>query len=337
MSYTSKRKQNEIERKSFEDLSQPIPQKANVEPVIEPVVELVEESVILDMYMPSAGPKVGQQDKPTRIPKPKKVDPNHKKRWHAIICRINEIDRTIGAEVGVWQGETSEKVLAGRNHTRMYLVDRWGPPVEGDSYDTGGSKISKRPENEHTAAYHVFLNRITPFEDRATIIRTDTVKGSIAINDAELDYCFIDGDHSFIGLLRDLIAYIPKVKVGGWIGGHDWNEKWDVEDAVLTLFDPKRITRDVNSTWFMTVEEGDIGIVESYASSLNPEQVAEFRIESLGYGLPIVTSGYLRVEDDNAVEVETVTSTSQAENVQNVPNPDLDAIGYGPNDESESK
>lgn len=41
------------------------------------------------------------------------------------------------------------------------------------------------------------------------------------IGDSKLDFLFIDGDHSYIGVKLDYYMYRQFVKPGGWIGFHD--------------------------------------------------------------------------------------------------------------------
>jgi hypothetical protein len=38
----------------------------------------------------------------------------------------------------------------------------------------------------------------------------------------QLDFVFIDGDHSYEGVKIDLEKYVPKIKSGGILAGHDW-------------------------------------------------------------------------------------------------------------------
>lgn len=37
-----------------------------------------------------------------------------------------------------------------------------------------------------------------------------------------LDFCFLDGDHHFDGVCKDLFAFWPKVRTGGILAGHDY-------------------------------------------------------------------------------------------------------------------
>tara|TARA_Y100000385_G_scaffold237919_1_gene252723 strand:- start:1330 stop:1878 length:549 start_codon:yes stop_codon:yes gene_type:complete len=52
------------------------------------------------------------------------------------------------------------------------------------------------------------------------------------------DFVYIDGDHSGENVARDIEQYFPKVKKGGYIGGHDYSKNhWpDVVDAVNKVF-----------------------------------------------------------------------------------------------------
>ena len=45
---------------------------------------------------------------------------------------------------------------------------------------------------------------------------------AVYYEDASLDFVFLDGDHSYDGLKKDIIAWLPKVKKGGIICGHDF-------------------------------------------------------------------------------------------------------------------
>lgn len=38
-----------------------------------------------------------------------------------------------------------------------------------------------------------------------------------------IDALFVDGDHSYRGCYEDLLLWTPRVKLGGWVGVHDYN------------------------------------------------------------------------------------------------------------------
>jgi predicted O-methyltransferase YrrM len=43
-----------------------------------------------------------------------------------------------------------------------------------------------------------------------------------------LSLCFIDGSHEYEDVKADLVAWLPKVKVGGILAGHDYNNPYHV-------------------------------------------------------------------------------------------------------------
>jgi len=51
------------------------------------------------------------------------------------------------------------------------------------------------------------------------------------IEDGSLDLVFIDGDHSYEGVRLDIDLWLPKVREGGVISGHDYNNTNKYGDA----------------------------------------------------------------------------------------------------------
>lgn len=58
------------------------------------------------------------------------------------------------------------------------------------------------------------------------------------IKDDSIDLLFLDGDHSYQQVKRDLINYWPKIKMGGILLGHDYVEAkaWEVKPIADELF-----------------------------------------------------------------------------------------------------
>lgn len=70
--------------------------------------------------------------------------------------------------------------------------------------------------------------RIKPVQ-RSSVIVGEEWEGCV-------DYLFIDGDHSYLGLFDDLNAWLPKTKVGSVVGFHDYghppNDNMGVTEVV---------------------------------------------------------------------------------------------------------
>jgi cephalosporin hydroxylase len=82
------------------------------------------------------------------------------------------------------------------------------------------------------------------------------------IKDEKLDFLFIDGDHSYLGVKLDYHMYKEFVKPGGWIGFHDIKNTDRHHEAncyVDTFWDelPNK------KVWFLTEDDwGGIGFIQ---------------------------------------------------------------------------
>ena len=75
--------------------------------------------------------------------------------------------------------------------------------------------------------------------------------------DESLDLVFIDGDHTYEGCKADISNYYAKVKPGGFIAGHDYeNDEFKfgqmVKRAVDEFVESNGLVLDLgeNMTWF---------------------------------------------------------------------------------------
>lgn len=44
--------------------------------------------------------------------------------------------------------------------------------------------------------------------------------------DESIDVLYIDGNHSYNFVYNDIVKYFPKIKCGGFLTGHDYNDSW---------------------------------------------------------------------------------------------------------------
>ena len=130
---------------------------------------------------------------------------------------INENNFKNVAEVGIGYGFHAKYILDNTNIDKLYLVDpmKWYPN-DGFAIDVmkygGFEKLVK----------NIKLN-LKPYEDKYTWFR----KGSTEVTNEEipdnsLDAVFIDADHSYQAVRKDLPFWWKKVKNGGWILGDDY-------------------------------------------------------------------------------------------------------------------
>ena len=131
------------------------------------------------------------------------------------------------AEIGVAEGFFSADILGWRiSFPKHYMVDRWRctPLVRGDS---------AQPQAWHDKNLADAQARVAPFGDRAVFLRGDSVLMADYVPDQSLALVYIDGDHSYAGVMGDILAWLPKVQKGGIIAFHDYeNPSYGVKKAV---------------------------------------------------------------------------------------------------------
>jgi len=117
-------------------------------------------------------------------------------RRHFLNWLIKEHNIKIMAEVGVRDGRTTFHLLDQNPELIIYGVDK---SIAGFYNSDIKAKYGKR---------------LIPIEALST-------DGAAHIPDGSLDLVFIDADHSYEWVKKDIAAYKPKLKPGGWLTGHD--------------------------------------------------------------------------------------------------------------------
>ncbi len=182
--------------------------------------------------------------------KTKKPRENKPRRWDAILKRLPCGVDLVGAEIGVLNANTSYRILQARPRLTLIMVDPWEVPAAGSSYEVEADTNAQKPQDAHEAAYQKTLQLVKFAGKRARIYRKYSHEIAPTIADRSLDFVFIDGDHSYKGCSKDIALWMPKIKVGGWIGGHDYDHPKlpGVSKAVDEVFEV--VETDVNRTWF---------------------------------------------------------------------------------------
>ena len=146
---------------------------------------------------------------------------------------------TVGAEIGVWKANTSVLFLE-RKVKKLYMVDPYSvDPYEylGENYMqefyTKYSKVTGEFSKEGFMRYydgvHKEVCRKVKQYPAAEVCRMTSDEWFAEHKDVELDWIYIDGDHSYEATLKDLNNAFAIVKKGGMILGDDYkwpNARW---------------------------------------------------------------------------------------------------------------
>jgi len=144
-------------------------------------------------------------------------------------------------EIGSWKGRSAAYMGAEIEFHSRYHRNKY--KISFDTIDTfeGSSEHQNMLKTLEKSLYDICKEQITPVSDYVNIIKGDSVEVSSRYEDESLDFVFIDGDHSYDGVTRDIKAYWPKVRIGGIISGHDYEGAWaDCKRAVDDFFPANR-------------------------------------------------------------------------------------------------
>ena len=104
---------------------------------------------------------------------------------------------------------------------------------------------------EHNENYRCVVERFEG-NNKTNLIIGDSADTADEFEDASLDYVYVDADHLYHPVMRDVLAWLPKVKKNGIIGGHDWDYsiRPSVKEAVTEIFgDDVQYGENQNTLW----------------------------------------------------------------------------------------
>ena len=124
------------------------------------------------------------------------------------------------AEIGVFMGSFSEKIIEKCAPSRLFLVDRW----KGRAYsgDKDGKNIVR------VTLEKVYEDHIVPVfgaDEKNVVCRETSDEFFAKIEQNSLDAVYIDAAHNYRAVKKDLENSRIVVKPGGIIMGHDYQEE----------------------------------------------------------------------------------------------------------------
>jgi predicted O-methyltransferase YrrM len=140
---------------------------------------------------------------------------------------VEPIRNGIVVEVGCWKGLSTSYIgrLCMANHTRLYCVDNWS-----------GSSDDYNEAYRHMLAIEdvpvLFLRNMAERGIEVTTLQLPSLEAVGYFADCSLDMVFLDGSHDRTAVAAEAAAWFEKLKPGGILAGHDYNDKHqDVIDA----------------------------------------------------------------------------------------------------------
>ena len=126
-----------------------------------------------------------------------------------------------GAEIGVLNGEHALIILNNWAGELLYAVDPFCEPV---SMRDG---VEVRPYNLTEKLWRRIRNRamgkLAAFRPRVKYLEMPSVLAAKEIEDHALDWVYLDGCHHYEGIMDDIQSWLPKIRKGGVMAGHDYS------------------------------------------------------------------------------------------------------------------
>lgn len=124
---------------------------------------------------------------------------------------FKEMGYKIGAEIGVYRGEFTEKFC--KSGFEMYAIDPW--------LGFSGQGRTQQVQYTQDSYYEQAKKVLIPFNN-CHIIRKTSMDALEDFKDESLDFVYIDGDHNFRHASEDIYEWSKKVRKGGIVSGHDY-------------------------------------------------------------------------------------------------------------------
>jgi hypothetical protein len=167
---------------------------------------------------------------------------------------LNKSD-LIGTEIGVYDGWHALEMMENLSIKKLSLVDPYLSYAE--YYESvQNPRKSQNGMNERMKVAHKVMKK---YGDKTEFIRKFSEEAAKLILDESLDFVYIDGNHQYEFVKKDIEAWYPKVKKGGIIGGDDYTscpetemEKFGIFKAVHEFFNKsKKKVSFYNTDWWV--------------------------------------------------------------------------------------
>lgn len=137
-------------------------------------------------------------------------------------------------ELGSYRGDFADKILKIVNPRCLFLVD----PYRVDESRRYGAGMAFLPVMYSTSEdYENVLSRFEKERNAGQVFVFRTTSQNLAkkVGERIFDCIYIDSDHTYEGVKKDLEDWMPKLKEGGVICGHDYTN--DNEFGVVQSVD----------------------------------------------------------------------------------------------------
>ncbi len=114
------------------------------------------------------------------------------------------------AEIGSYQGR-STRALADNTSGVLYAIDTW----------KGSSDFTPEQKGQNGWLFEQFTKNMAGLEN-VRPVQMSSLEAAAAFSDRQFDLIFIDAEHDYDNVKADIEAWLPRLKPGGILAGHDY-------------------------------------------------------------------------------------------------------------------
>jgi hypothetical protein len=146
-------------------------------------------------------------------------------------------------EVGVRDGKHAWGMLCAFPLAHLTLVDHYQPYSE-----PGFSWPVELQDQYYADTFHRFFRD----RQRVTFLTRTSLQAAALFPQAFFDFVYVDAGHDYASASADMAAWWPKIRPGGFLGGHDYDAGWpDVIRAVNEFVAAHGLVLDAYGDWLV--------------------------------------------------------------------------------------
>ncbi len=173
--------------------------------------------------------------------------PRHSVRFAKNFFRGKPI---VAVEIGSYKGRNAVSILKELNVEKLYIVDPY------EEYDKYKDRELDKDDITLSKAYNEARKRLRKYSSKVIFIRKFSHDAVSMIPEA--DFIYIDGNHDYEFVKKDVQDYLPKLKKKGILAGHDITNKSfnkDILKVLIEFYNKKKILPTISRTDWWIVQD----------------------------------------------------------------------------------
>lgn len=156
-------------------------------------------------------------------------------------------------ELGAYKGKSTSFIVTEINNQNRNIKFHTIDTFEGDSGSNDVLEIEAYQKVNVSKMFEEFNKNTEHLKEHFNVIVGKSDESSKLFEDNSVDVIFIDAGHSYDAVIQDIKSWLPKIKDGGIMSGHDYNSWTGVNTAVNEIFD--KVDKIDNDCWFVKINK----------------------------------------------------------------------------------